>query len=445
MAVSKPIRPSRPYVSNATALLALSEFDVQLVFDFVDETIVTIAMPRQQAACTRCGVLALHRVHDRMTHRVRDLPAAGRAVVLVWHKRVLACVEGCGTFRERSVQLLPRSCWTVRARDEAVRQVAADNLSVASVARSFGVSWDTVMRAVNGHAELVLAAQEGRRVVAFGLDETVMNPSRSHARRRYVTVLVDLDRHRVIDVIEGRHAGAVTGWLAVQDPSWRASVDVVALDPHAGYRTAVTDPAVGFTGAQLVADCFHIVKLANQAIDDVRRRVQQATLGHRGHKHDPLYRIRRGLLAGADRLDESSIQRLRAALAAGDPDDEVGCAWVTKELLRDVYTAIDPDTAARRLVDFYEWISQVEIPELTRLATTISRWQAEVLAYHDTGGLSTARVEAINLEVKNIKRVARGFTNFDNYRARILVRLARPWHAPTTARLRGPHALTLAA
>jgi transposase len=81
-------------VSNATCLLALPEFEVTHVWEFVDEAIVNIVMPRREAACTRCGVIAVHRVHDRVLHRVRDLPAGGRAVVLLWAKRVLACVEG---------------------------------------------------------------------------------------------------------------------------------------------------------------------------------------------------------------------------------------------------------------------------------------------------------------------------------------------------------------
>lgn len=432
-------------MSNATCLLALPEFEVAAVWELVDEAIVHIVMPRREVACTRCGVIAIHRVHDRVMHRVRDLPAGGRAVVLLWAKRVLACVEGCGTFRERSHAIPPRACLTARARAEAVRLVSGENRSIASVAATFGVSWDTVMRAVRDDADKVLADRDGQQVVAFGLDETVMNPSRSHTRRRYVTVFVDLNRHRVIDVVEGRHADAVTGWLATRDPAWRAQVATVALDPHAGYRTAVTDDKVGFDNARLVADCFHVVKLANAAIDDVRRRVQQQTTGHRGHKHDPLYRIRRTLLAGIERLDDDAIGRVQIALALGDPYDEVGCAWAAKELVRDIFATSCPDIAARRLVTFYEWVADVEVPELVRLATTISRWQTEILAYHRTGGITSARVEAINLDVKNIKRVARGFTNFDNYRARIISRLGQTWQAPSTARLRGPHALALAA
>ncbi len=281
--------------------------------------------------------------------------------------------------------------------------------------------------------------------MAFGLDETVMNPSRSHTRRRYVTVFVDLDRHRVIDVVEGRHAAAVTGWLQHQDPVWRAQVATVALDPHAGYRTAVTDPHVGFDNAELVADCFHVVKLANAAIDDVRRRVQQETLGHRGHKHDPLYRIRRALLAGIERLDPDALSRIRAALAAGTRTTRSGAPGPPRNSsgpCSPPATPSSPPDGSSSSTTGSRWSRS---PSSSGWRPPLSRWQDEILAYHHTGGVSSARVEAINLDVKNIKRVARGFTNFDNYRARILSRLGQTWQAPTTARLRGPNALTLAA
>lgn len=74
--------------------------------------------------------------------------------------------------------------------------------------------------------------------------------------------------------------------------------------------------------------------------------MQQATLGHRGRKHDPLYRARKLLLARADRLDARGWSRLSAALAAGDPAGEVTAAWQVAQLVRGLYAA--PDLAAAR-------------------------------------------------------------------------------------------------
>ncbi len=67
--------------------------------------------------------------------------------------------------------------------------------------------------------------------------------------------------------------------------------------------------------------------LANQVVDEVRRRTQQETTGHRGRKGDPLYGIRHLLLIARQRLDDRGRQRIAEALRAGDRYDEVACAW----------------------------------------------------------------------------------------------------------------------
>jgi hypothetical protein len=105
--------------------------------------------------------------------------------------------------------------------------------------------------------------------------------------------------------------------------------------------------------ATVVLDHFHRVALANKAIDDVRRRVPNETLGHRGRAGDPLYGIRRLLLVGQERLDDHGWARMLAGLAAGDPEGEVGATVLGQELLREAYAAADMRHARRRLVAFY--------------------------------------------------------------------------------------------
>ena len=86
-----------------------------------------------------------------------------------------------------------------------------------------------------------------------------------------------------------------------------------------------------------VADPFHVVRLANTALDEVRRRVQNQTLGHRGHKHDPLYRARKLLISASENITDSGRIRLRDLLDADDPYGEVRDAWHAKEILRSIY------------------------------------------------------------------------------------------------------------
>jgi transposase len=223
----------------------------------------------------------------------------------------------------------------------------------------------------------------------------------------------------------------VAGWLGARPAVWLAQVGTVALDPWRGYASALITP---LGHATVVVDHFHAIRLANAVVDQVRRRTQQATLGHRGRKQDPLYRIRKLLITAQEQLTQRGRARLRAGLAAGDPGGKVAAAWQGKELLRAVYAA-DGMLAARAALDrFYRWADGGEVAELAR---TVGAWQAEILAWHTTGGCSNGPTEAVNLLIKKVKRVGHGFRNFANYRLRLLLHCGVRWPTHRTARLRG--------
>src|SRR3954447_6575887 len=153
-----------------------------------------------------------------------------------------------------------------------------------------------------------------------------------HTRRgdKYVTVIIDLTGirdgigpARLLDMIEGRSKQAFKQWLSQRPQQWRDAVEVVAMDGFTGFKTATTEE---LPDAVPVMDPFHVVRLAGQALDECRRRVQQAIHGHRGHKGDPLYTARRTLHTGADLLTDKQKDRL-AALFAVDAHVEVEATW----------------------------------------------------------------------------------------------------------------------
>jgi transposase len=154
----------------------------------------------------------------------------------------------------------------------------------------------------------------------------------------------------------------------------------------------------------------------------------------RKHRADPLYRIRRVLLRGAENLTPKAYGRLLAGLDAGDPDGEVAAAYIACQELRHLYAAPDLDRARRRLQTFYWACATPGVPELERLGRTIAAWEAQLLAYFTTGGVSNGPTEAVNLLVKRIKRVGFGFRNFANYRLRLLLHCGVTWHTHPTAR-----------
>jgi len=197
------------------------------------------------------------------------------------------------TWSEEVDEIGPRSVLTERARAEVCRGVGPGEQSVAAVARAFGVSWRAAMAVVREHGRPRVdhLARLGAPS-AVGLDETSFLAAVAEDLTLLVIGIIDLDDGRLIDVLPARSAVAVTAWLAQKPGPWLAGIRHVVIDPYQPYAAAV---AVGLPDARLVVNHFHVIRLANAALDEVRRRVQHTTTGHRGRKRDPLYRIRRRL------------------------------------------------------------------------------------------------------------------------------------------------------
>ena len=344
------------------------------------------------------------------------------------------------TWTEGTEHVAPRAVLTLRAGAEATRQVGELALPVAVVARELGVCWWTVMDAVVLHGTpLVEDPGRVKKVRALGIDETsFLSATREH-RTIYVTGLVDLDRKRIIDMVEGNAAVDLRRWCAEQDPAWMRAIRVVATDLAESYRSG-TSPHLDH--AIRVADPFHVVRIANRCVDKVRRRVQNETLGHRGRKADPLYRIRKLLLAGYERLDERGHDRVLLGLRHGDPHDELLGAWLAKESVRDIYLTEDPKEARVLLDKAIVGCKNDEVEEIRSLGATLERWRTEILNHHRTGA-SNGPTEGLNLCVKKVKRAGRGFTCFEHYRLRVLLHAGgvtwprRP--SPPRIRTRSPH------
>jgi transposase len=210
---------------------------------------------------------------------VRDAPAADRPVTMRWHKRIFECVEPLCQQRTWTEQqpgfVRSRAVLTERTGSWATDRVAALEATPASLAGELGVTWSTVWCSVERHGrDRVDDADRVGPVAQVGFDETVMSPAKRHRRRRFITSAVDVTTGQIIDVCDGRNAAGLERWLTEQPADWVAGIEVVSVDPHEGYRTAVTNSNV-LGEVTVVVDGFHIVRLANQALTKCRRRVQQ--------------------------------------------------------------------------------------------------------------------------------------------------------------------------
>ena len=406
-------------IGLAEKMLGLSGLVVLDVEDVPGEVVVRVESTQPRAVCSSCRRRA--EAQDRVEVHLRDLHCFGRPCRLVLNKRRWRCrTKGCQkkTWTEKIAGVAPRQVLTVRAGAEVTRQVGQLCRPVASVADEYGVGWDTAWAAVELHGTpLVEDSRRVGRVRALGVDEHSYLAATPEHSTIYATSLVDLDRRIVIDLFEGKSAATLRRWCAGRTERWLKGVRVVALDLTDTYRLGL-HPHLSHTWR--VADPFHVTRAANRTLDQVRRRVQNETLGHRGRKVDPLFRIRKLLLRGDERLDERGRDKMMAGLRFGDPHDEVLGAWLAKEAVRSVYLVEDPDEAAVLLDNAIAACRSDEVAEIRILGHTLARWRGEILNHHRTGA-SNGPTEGSNFCAKQVKRAGRGFTNFDHYRLRVLL------------------------
>ena len=388
-----------------------------------ERTVHVVTADPSAAACPVCGVFSIS-VRQHRTTRPKDLPYGEAPLRVRWRKAQYRCREPrCPrkAFTESIAELPPGRRVTGRLRRFAGAAVG-DGASVARTAERLPLSWPTVHQAFVAHAESILT--EPAPPTVLGIDETrrgrprwTRNEAGAWERlERFETNFVDLaGAGALLGQSAGRTGGAVVSWLDARGEAWKATVSVVAMDPHAGYRAAV---AAALPNARIVVDHFHLVRLANLMVTDVRQRVAREQHGRRGRRADPAWAHRRLLLRAGDRLSLPARSRLLEVLRRDDPTNEIGAAWGVKELLRQLLAASDRSTISNRLHRFHQAVLAAELPEATRLAQTVDAWWPEILGFLETR-ITNAGTEGTNRLVKDAARTAFGFRNLDNQRRRV--------------------------
>ena len=376
--------------------------------------------------CRRCGCQGTPR--DTVVRRLAHEPLGWRPTLLEVTVRRYRCADCGHVWRQDTTKAAePRSKLSRRALRWALEGLVVAHLTMARIADGLGVAWGTANDAVLAEGRRVLIADPNRfdGVQVIGVDEHVWR----HTRRgdKFVTVIIDLTGvrdgtgpARLLDMVQGRSKQAFKAWLAGRPERWKQGLQVVAMDGFTGFKTATTEE---LPAAVAVMDPFHVVRLAGEALDQCRRRVQLATCGHRGYKGDPLYTSRRTLHTGVGLLTDRQTERLEA-LFADDAHVEVEVTWAIYQRMIAAYR--QPDRARgrelmRQLISVLSHGVPSTLTELGTLGRTLTKRAADVLAYFDRPGTSNGPTEAINGRLEHLRGSALGFRNLTNYIARALL------------------------
>ena len=411
------------------------------------------------AVCPGCSTVSV-RVHQYVETRPRDVRACGQDVDFRLVKRRMVCAGAhCRrkTFTESVPQVPPRCTITRRLLEHAGAEVADRGITPAGAARGAGISWHSAHGAFEEAAGQVLS-EEPAPVAHLGIDEHRRGRPRWRTddltgesvqlADRWHVCFYDLDGGQgLLGQVEGRTADDTAYWLAGATQDWRDAVEVVAIDMCAIFLSAVRRM---LPGAKVAVDLFHVVQLAVKTAGDVRRRAIREKYGRRGKSGDPEYGIKHLLERNLENLSPEQFEKIITTLDASAQGQQVAITWIAKEKLRDVLKLRARVTGSTpcerqvrdRLFTFYDWCAQNEdIPELITLASTIARWENEIVTAVLTG-VTNATAESLNRLAKLEARHAYGFRNPANQRRRVRIACTRGTRRPPARTASTTHGVT---
>ena len=387
---------------DLTTFCRLNDLGLEATGQFLstDRAVIECRVVEPDPWCSKCGSEGIAR--DTVTRQLGHEPFGWRPTPLLVRVRRYRCT-GCGHVwrQDTSKAAEPRAKLSRRGLRWALEGIVVQHLTVARVAEGLGVSWNTANKTVlaEGRRVLIDAPDRFNGVKIIGVDEHVWQ----HTRRgdKYVTVIIDLtpirDKtgpSRLLDMGEGRSKQVFATWLKERPQAWRDGIEVVAMDGFSGFKSAATEE---LSAAVAVMDPFHVVRLAGDALDDRRRRVQQTTCGHRGRAGDPLYKSRRTLHTGEGLLTEKQQKRIEDFFD-GDKHVEVEATWGAYQRMIAAYR--DPERGEGKklmvkLIDSLKTGVPAGLTELKKLGGTLNRRAEDILAYFDRPGTSNGPTEAV--------------------------------------------------
>jgi transposase len=289
----------------------------------------------------------------------------------------------------------------------------AVNCSKTAVAQLMRVAW----RTVGGICERVAADAQREVDLLAGLRRIGIDEISHRKGQRYLTVVVDHDTGRLVWAAAGRDRKTVERFLDELGEERCAKLELVSADMAAWVAGPIAERC---PQAELCLDPFHIVMLATDALDEIRREVWNEA---RRAGDVALARDLKGARFALWKNPENLTGRQRGKLSrVQHTNRRLYRAYLLKEQLRQIYR-LPADAATRLLDQWVAWARRCRLAPFVKLAKTITAQRAGIVAAIEHG-LSNARVEAINTQIRLITRRAFGFHSPDALIALAMLSLA---------------------
>jgi transposase len=355
----------------------------------------------QEPCCPHCAARDVRR-KDKVQRQVWHESVGQRRVLLRFAVCKYHC-RGCGRyFRQRFEGILPYQRSTEALKRQVYRQ-HTQGISRRSLAHNCGRSDTTIARYYDHMYDL-----ENRKLLSLqvprvlGIDEHFFS-----AAKRFATTFCDLRKRRIFDVAAGRSGAELGSYLS--DLKSKSRVRIVCMDLSEGYRSIAR---TYFPGALVVADRFHVVRLALHHLMRTCRAIDPELTARRGALRLLQKHARNLTDVQARRLD--AYRAAQPAIAAiHDFKEELMAILGAKQQTKDQCRIL-----VHRLLDCVRQLAQSPFEDCRKLGATLKSWQVEIgrmWRFSRSNGIT----EGFHRKMKLIQRRAFGFRNFENYRRRV--------------------------
>lgn len=349
--------------------------------------------------CPKCGVLYDIKGIGRINQQVKDTPAHGKRISLLFKRRRYQCKSCMGTFMEQPGWLHPDRHATYRLIAGVERDVFL--MPNSHVAHKYGLDDKTVKNVLDAFIARKEAIYHIATPRVLGIDEL-------HLMGRARGVFTNIEQRTLIEMLPDRNKSTVKAFLATLDPQ---VVEVVTVDMWRPYSDAVHEV---LPRAVVVVDKFHVVRYANQALDNIRKTFK-AGLDTKQRR-----RLKRDRYTLLKRRNDLTVFEIGEVSEWGKLFPNLIRAYDLKERFYYVYEATTPTDAKRR---YQEW--KASIPASLKVAFSdlvraVDNWEAEIFAYflHEER-FTNAYTESMNRSIRDLDRSGRGYS-FPALRAKLL-------------------------
>ena len=360
--------------------------------------IVTVRLRRRRRVCGRCGQTGRRlEIHDRRMKRWRHLDLGANRCVIESELRRLRCPD-CGVHLE-AVPWARHGAHHTRDFEDVVAWLA-QQMAKTPIAGLLRIGWDTVGKIVERVVADHLDDARLQGLVAVGVDEI------SYRRgQRYLTTVVDHRQGAIVWCAPGRNAQTLRGFFDLLGDR-KQSIRAVSIDMSGGYQQAIQ---ASIPQADICFDPFHVVRLGQRAVDQVRRDEWNAHDRSHTRAGKWIKGTRWSLLKAPEKQTIDQLSKLGEVQQANKP---LYRAFLLKEELRLLYHLDDPTLAPAHLDAWLTWATRSRLEPFVKLARTIRRYRDGILNAIRLG-LNNGRLEGLNSRIRLISHRSFGFHSAD--------------------------------